>query len=402
METPGNIWNLRTEEEIRGAAESGLLEETHYLDLKREVAKGDSANKGLAKDIAAFALDGGTILIGVDEDTVPPSLHPNDLSGLPERVEQIARLKVDEPVMLSATCIPSAEDSGRGYLVVHVPPSPRAPHMADGRYYGRGDKTNRQLPNAEVVRLHEMRVAEQDDILLKARNAMLAEASGATTDSDLMMVRAEPVGARSEFLVPLSDDQNWEKTVLRLTTGAAIPEIQNFAPTLRRPSTFLRRAGGVSCSVGMFGGERFVGGGDAAELVFNESGTIALMLERTVVSPNPSITVAFETMIIGHIDLLVRLLRLIADEFNFHGSWRIALVVWGLNDVGSYTLYERSGLGRGQRYTAPNYDRVTTVSLLELQCRPLAIVGELVSPLLRSLGSHGVWRPYLTDEAAVD
>ena len=97
---PGPIWNPRTEHELTDAAQNGLLNETHKLDLKRELESGDSADRGLAKDVASFSLDGGTILIGVDEATSPPSLTPVVLNGLPERVEQIAAMRVDEPVLV--------------------------------------------------------------------------------------------------------------------------------------------------------------------------------------------------------------------------------------------------------------------------------------------------------------
>ena len=90
----------RTEDELQRLALNGLLEETHWLDLKRELGSGNAANKDLAKDIAAFALDGGTILIGVDEDTSPPGLWPVPIHGLAERIEQIARMRVDEAVQI--------------------------------------------------------------------------------------------------------------------------------------------------------------------------------------------------------------------------------------------------------------------------------------------------------------
>jgi predicted HTH transcriptional regulator len=128
------------------------------------LASGKSANKNFANDIAAFSLDGGVILIGIDEDSMPPSLHPVDLAGLAERVEQIAATAVDEGVVVITTEIHAADKPGHGYLVVQIPVSPRAPHMADDKYYGRGDKTNRVLSHAEVFLLHERRVAEQRDI----------------------------------------------------------------------------------------------------------------------------------------------------------------------------------------------------------------------------------------------
>jgi hypothetical protein len=75
----GPAWPPRTEEQLRSAARSGLLVEGHKLGLKRELKGGDSGNEEIAKDIAAFSLDGGAIIIGVDEDTDPPSLHPWNL-----------------------------------------------------------------------------------------------------------------------------------------------------------------------------------------------------------------------------------------------------------------------------------------------------------------------------------
>jgi predicted HTH transcriptional regulator len=159
------IWSPSTEQEIRDAAANGLLIESHYLDFKREVPSGESGTKGLAKDIAAFALDGGTILIGIDEDSSPPALTPVELDGLPERVEQIGAMSVQEGVAVSTVVIETTPGSGRGYLVIRVPASPRAPHMADGKYYGRGDKRNRVLSHAEVLRLHQQQHAQEQDII---------------------------------------------------------------------------------------------------------------------------------------------------------------------------------------------------------------------------------------------
>ena len=140
---PPQSWPPRTEELLRRAADNKLLTESHTLDIKRELPTSDSANRDIAKDIAAFSMDGGVIIIGVDEDTSPPSLHPVALDGLAERVEQIAATRVDEAVIVTSTAIEASTADGTGYLVVEVPASPRAPLMADGKYYGRGDKTDR-------------------------------------------------------------------------------------------------------------------------------------------------------------------------------------------------------------------------------------------------------------------
>ena len=44
-----------------------------------------------------------------------------------------------------------------------MPPSPSAPHMVEGRYIGRGDKTKRYLADAEVLRLHARRASQEID-----------------------------------------------------------------------------------------------------------------------------------------------------------------------------------------------------------------------------------------------
>ena len=84
---------------------NAILIENQKLDLKRELTGGQSGNKEVAKDIAAFSVHGGLIIIGVDEGkpgTVPMSLNAVDLSGLSERVEQVGLTAVDPPVPRSS------------------------------------------------------------------------------------------------------------------------------------------------------------------------------------------------------------------------------------------------------------------------------------------------------------
>ncbi|WP_407984065.1 helix-turn-helix domain-containing protein [Prescottella defluvii] len=71
MTSPDLLSSPRTESELQSALTGGLLEETHYLDLKREISPGKSGSKGIGKDLAAFAVDGGMILIGVEENDDP-------------------------------------------------------------------------------------------------------------------------------------------------------------------------------------------------------------------------------------------------------------------------------------------------------------------------------------------
>lgn len=392
-----NSIELRTEEDLQRLAQNGLLEETHWLDLKRELGAGNSANKDLAKDIAAFALDGGTILIGVDEDTSPPRLWPVPLAGLAERIEQVARMRVDEAVQVRTTVIESADTPGHGYVVVHVPQSVRAPHMADGRYYGRGDKTNRVLPNTEVVRLLDRRLADRRDLRAEARS-IRTELVG--DDTPLLVVVAEPLNARDDMLVSLAESSQWQEPVLQLVHSVTGDDQRTYAPTLAGASGFARRPGGVALTAGMYDGQRFAGKDRAAEIIFHESGRLVLASERAVTTrsfkgvvfpPPPDLQVVFEALIVGHVNLLARLAGAVSHRWGYTGSWRFALALNGLRNSVSWTITDRTFDDRGPVYTEDIYERAAEASLSDLDENPGEVTAALTAPLLRSLGSHQAW-----------
>jgi len=78
-------WLPLDEAELRAAFASGMLDERNWCDLKRQVGESKSANPELARDLASFAVDGGTLLIGVDESASGGEpLYPMVLKGLCE------------------------------------------------------------------------------------------------------------------------------------------------------------------------------------------------------------------------------------------------------------------------------------------------------------------------------
>lgn len=48
------------------------------------------------------------------------------------------------------------------YLLVEVRPSPFAPHMVDGVYWGRGKKKRIRLTDPQVLRYHAQRVGVEE------------------------------------------------------------------------------------------------------------------------------------------------------------------------------------------------------------------------------------------------
>jgi hypothetical protein len=103
-----------TEENLLAAANSREAEEGDHLELKRELPAGEAGAREIGKDLAAMALGGGVILVGVDEGP-PATLTPITLAGQRERVENIAR-GVDPPVTCQVALI-RKEPPVTGYLV---------------------------------------------------------------------------------------------------------------------------------------------------------------------------------------------------------------------------------------------------------------------------------------------
>ncbi|MGW5317776.1 AlbA family DNA-binding domain-containing protein [Nocardia thailandica] len=405
MTHPGPLWKPLTEAELQQAIDEGALEETHYLDLKETLEPGRSANKKIAVDIAAFALDGGTIVIGVDEreDGEPPILAPTKLDGLAERIELIARTLVHEPVQISSTLI-AAENgpTGHGYLVVHVPQSPNAPHMANERFYGRGDKTNRILPQQEVLRLHERRLRDRTNIIAETHRAIeaLGERQG---HPSILAILAEPVGATDDMLVSLVASNDWREKVLDLLKSARRPDHGNYPPNLAGAQGFGRRAGGVTINCGMPDERRWEGKGRAAEITFRENGSLLLASEGAVIPyqlpaepPRKPIPVVVEPVVVGHLDLFARLVAAVAEKYEFTGSWRLGLVLTHTSYARSFTLEQGFRAGNPV-YDAPTYERAYSATLAELTSSPRAVVHALVSSLLWSIGSYPRWETVFTE-----
>ncbi|MFI5689540.1 hypothetical protein [Streptomyces sp. NPDC051636] len=68
-------WTPKSEGDLAAAISGGLLEESHYLDLKEQTDPGKAGNKELARDLASFAVDGGMLIIGIREDKANRTFH---------------------------------------------------------------------------------------------------------------------------------------------------------------------------------------------------------------------------------------------------------------------------------------------------------------------------------------
>ena len=150
---PDGIWPPRTEEQLAQAAQDGVLIESGRLELKHELPPP------------------GASVIGISRRTSRPSRSKAESSSsesmrTPRLRRSIPSISLGSrrgwsrsrpPRWTRVCCHHHPDRRGR-------PTGPRlpdrsgtavtqAPHMVDGKYYGRGDKTNRVLSHAEVFRI---------------------------------------------------------------------------------------------------------------------------------------------------------------------------------------------------------------------------------------------------------
>ncbi len=405
-------WTPKSEADLDAAISGGLLEETHYLDLKEKTDPGKAGNKELARDLASFAVDGGTLVIGISEDKTNRtlSLAPQPLEGLPEKVEQVARSLADPPLNVLTGVIEASAKDGTGYLIVHIPASAAAPHMVDGRYYGRGDKTKHHMSDAEVVRHHLQRKATETDVLALLQQEIDQDPLGEYGEQSHFFLVAQPTAGRSDMLLELTSGTNWQHRLAELVNQAYTPELnvilQEFSPNLSDATQGHRRAGGAALAMhnladgrqhkptGQWGDE------DAVEVQFLEDGGLRLYSSRLSDNPgesNGGEQALFDAAAVGLTRRMLEVVRLTAERVGYFGNWSLAVGATRLQGRRRYAGEAWVFSGQSARYIQDTYEQATGATWADLNAIPGTITSRLLGPLLRSLGSQDLFTKALSD-----
>ena len=377
------------------------------MDLKQELPAGKRThNTDLAKDLASLAVDGGLLVIGVEDDNSRAGkVCGVELAKLADRVDSVARDKVRPPLVVRSREVPDPDRPGWGCLLVHVPPSAAAPHMVDYVYYGRGDRANTRLGDEQVRTIIENRARGQADVLAELRR-MVDDDPMPADDRRLghLYLLAQPETAADEALVEL------------LTSGGAVRVIQEaiaqviqergrpgFEPDVHQLHQQATRAEGLALATyGVEDGPRYEPG--LVELTIREDGGIRLVCGRgTDAWPRPGFLATDEPpmavipmLVLGLTHAVAALAGRLADEHaSYQGQWRLGLRMDRLRGAVPLDHLTGQGLGRpGSPYSRDDYQRVTSASTEELVVGPAAVVERLVAPLLRGLGVAPLYLPY--------
>lgn len=409
-------WLPADETALREAFASGMLEERNWCDLKRQIGDGKAANSELARDLASFAVDGGTLLLGVDEDAPGGEpLYPLPLAGLCERIEQVAATRVQPPLQVECTVIPTADGTeGSGYVLIHVPASPLAPHQVEGSYYGRGDKTKRRLTDPEVERLFTRRTSWSLGVHDELHRLRATRRSAETTTPQLYAV-ARPVAAWPNFCRPIVGVVGWETNLRSLRSSAVSDESLRAAlhrlhgapsdPYLGGLQHQEKTPTGARLTARTAGSELGTGADwRNLDLEIDESGAIWLFAAKVGEPDRRFNGITFAGLYVDVVASLVRELliyaRLISESTGHVAGWDVGVTITNLTGtraISNSGTVRATTLGLyGNGYEAAEYTGTARASARQLTTASAEVTELLLGLLARSLHADTYIAPLLT------
>ena len=211
--------------------------EDSCLEFKRDGVAGHE----LAKEIVGFLnLDGGTVLLGVEDDGRVTGVARDDAE---EWVAEICRVKIEPPVIPVLSWANDVEP-GKHVLAIHVPQGPDKPYarVHDNRrtYFIRVGKTCREAGREELERMFQASGRVQYG---------LKPVPGSTVnDLDFRRLRdyfVRVLGGNA----PADDDAGGWETLLHNfdllvdSAGQAVPTVDGMLLFGRNPKRFLPQSG---------------------------------------------------------------------------------------------------------------------------------------------------------------
>lgn len=215
-------WFPRSAEELEAAVDAGTVTEGYFLDFKEFSTRGSGKPSGpgptVAKAAASLAVDGGVLILGVSEDKPKSRFEckPVSLTGLRDQVDQVIANRVTPGLRVTVTELDRGD--GTGYLAVLVPASTRAPHMVDGRFYGRNESTDRPLPAHEVHALWLRHLDRRDSAIQMVSHEVEREpAPEEMRTTARLFVVAQPVSADPRLLLDAVENRDLLRWIQQLT-----------------------------------------------------------------------------------------------------------------------------------------------------------------------------------------
>jgi hypothetical protein len=331
MDRLGSLEVPETEDELRLLLNSGRLGERNAIDLKRELGPSAKGNLELARDLASLAAQGGLLIVGVDEGP-PASLALTALSGLKERIANVARDGVRPSLRIDVREIPSQSSRTDGYVVAIIPASPDRPHEADGSYWGRSGAGKVKLRHEEVERYRSERTVTRSTIEAILDDWVARDPTPpAVRQNAHLFVVAEPVLGIPE-MVDAKVGARWqrwlhERVANALVGGAAwSPDIAQAFAAVATVDGYALRDGAIAADGTVADGAYESG---LIELRLTLNGGVRIFAARASDTSSRGKT-AVEGVIVGLAYRAAQAAGVISQECDFRGDWDFALGITGL------------------------------------------------------------------------
>jgi hypothetical protein len=302
------------------------------------------------------------------------ALRPFKLAGARERVDQISQSSISEPPEIDVRALECPNDPSRGYLVVVVPQSPRAPHQVivrgEMRYYGRGATGNRRLTEGEIARLYTRRESwEIDREALLDRELQYWSDRAREHDLGFLYAFARPVVADLDLLEQAAEATSVEEILAALLAAgkkAALP----IEPGLRQSPLSWFLSGGEGWELRQE--ERRSSPKHELQIDVERSGHCHLFCGRAAELFVVDLTerrIIFESTILGCLASLLALAGELYSRAGYVGAVDIGVWIIGLKDGFSETLYGRA-LFWEHGYARDEFRRTKRVTAQDLVERP--------------------------------
>lgn len=410
--------DLATWDDLEQAVAGGLLNENHWVELKKDIPNKPGSNEELARDLASLAVDGGTLIVGVqDRASHAEKVLGVPLNGVQERIEQVAAAHIHPRLYFRVRPIPHPTDPGLACVVVEVPASGQAPHQVDFAYFGRGETLKERLADDRVREIMAFRTAS-----LRRTEANLAALAARFPIKLLprlpgvvgrryghLFVIADPIDADSDVLTDLLDrsdqqtlggaaDRAWSslhpklrssgKLLLRGTQGwrprppgLALTSVTGDAVQEKDVLEYLvRRDGGVETTCG--------------------AGTLQGRPERRrpgppEVDPAPSKVVSC-ARVLAIVHSTLAFAAALTECSHYQGRWQLGVLFDGIRGVAPHEALMGGPVDVEDidHYGDDRYEKLVSATTAELVDDTPALVDRLVGNFLRGLDMQRAFLPY--------
>jgi hypothetical protein len=405
--------DLVTWDDLEQAVDGGLLNENHWVELKKDIPNKPGSNDELARDLASLAVDGGTLIVGVQEkDSHAETVIGVELKGVQERIEQVAEAHIRPRLYFRARPIPHSTDAERACVIVEVPASGQAPHQVDVDlvYWGRGETRKERLADDRVREIMTSRSAS----LRRTAGELDALAARFPLDPAQrkhghLFVIADPIDADPDALTEMLDRADYQTLGAAADQAAATlhQQVRSSGPLLRSGTQGWRtRTAGLALTS--------VTGGDIREervleyLVRRDGGIEVTCGSGTdqrrsgwLLVANPSETPAsFKvvscTRVLAVVHSALAFAAALTQHSHYQGRWQLGVLFDGMLGAIAHEALRTGYVDEenADKYGEDRYERPTAATTAELVDDTPALVERLVGNFLRGLAMQNVFVPY--------